>query len=127
MEYTAEDITLHGVEKPISLDQNYGGAKPPCMPHCNSSRRPFFNVSVTRMHADGIPKAILGPYLYGTPDRGSLVLAVKDSTFTTTSGESVQWQCTHAQVTVHDVKGGPKPGTCVESPQAWDINAQRSV
>ena len=38
------------------------------------------------LDADGIPKADLGPYLYGTPDRGSLVLAVKDSTFATTSG-----------------------------------------
>lgn len=114
VEYTAEGVTMHGVEEPIRLEQNYGGASPPCMPHCNSSRRPFFNVTITRMHADGIPKADLGPYLYGTPDHNSLVLAVNDSSFRTTSGDPVKWQCNHAQVAVHDVIGGPQPGTCIE-------------
>lgn len=114
VEYSAEGVILHGVEEPIRLEQNYGGANPPCMPHCNSSRRPFFNVTITGMHADGIPKADLGPYLHGTPDRNSLVLLVEDSSFKTASGDAVEWQCDHARVAVHDVIGGPQPGTCVE-------------
>ncbi len=113
VEYTAEDIILHGVENPIRLEQNYGGARPPCTPHCNTSRRPFFHVTITRMRADGIPKPDLGPFLYGTPDRDSLVLLVNDSTFTTASGDPAQWQCTHARVGMHDVVGGPQPGTCI--------------
>ena len=110
--YRAENITLHGVEEPIKLEQHYGGAKPPCMPHCNTSRRPFFNVSITGMHADGIPKADLGPFLNGTTDPGALILTVTNSSFKTASGDPVEWKCTNADVTVRGVDPPPKPGSC---------------
>jgi|EP01049_Picozoa_sp_SAG25_P013843 polygalacturonase len=112
VDYHAENITLHGVEYPIKLEQHYGGTKPPCMPHCNSSRRPFFNVSITGMHANGIPRADLGPFLDGTADRDSLVLTVVNSTFKTTKGTQVEWKCSNADVTAHNCEPPPMPGSC---------------
>ena len=114
VEYSAINVSLHGVPAPIELDQHYGGAKPPCMPHCSASHRPVFTVEIVGMHADGIPlghlHAPLGPSLNGTAGPNAIVLTVSDSTFITADGKPALWRCENAHITARGVV--PMPGTC---------------
>jgi hypothetical protein len=110
VDYSAQNVSLHSVELPIDLEQHYGGAALPCMPHCNVSHRPVFKVEIIGMHADDIPKADLGPYLNGTSDSNSIMLTVSDSTFTTADGKPALWRCENAHVTANRVV--PMPGKC---------------
>ena len=99
------------MEDPIDLDQHYGGAKPPCMPHCDTKKKPLYKVEVVGMHADGIPKADLGPHLNGTANPNSIVLTVSDSDFTTAhGGKPASWRCENARINARNVL--PMPGTC---------------
>ena len=117
VEISGQNLTLHGVENPIDLDQHYPR---PCVPHCNATKKPAYKVELCGMHADGIPKADLGPYLNGssTADGKSvaIVLTVSNSTFTAADGKPAAWRCENAHIIAQDVS--PMPGACPQKTRA---------